>query len=147
MRRVISSAWTTVFKLLIPLTLVSLSIFLVIGLFTHPPQQLTDALITILLTVVSTAFFCWWGARLKWVSVDDQNLYASNWFKEIAIPLSEIAAVDASVGGWPVRIRLKAKSEFGSIVVFLATWQPLLFSKTHPILEELTRLMNQRRNG
>jgi hypothetical protein len=147
MRRVISSGWTFVFKLLVPLTLVSLSIFLVLGLFAYSPQPPTDALIGTLLTVVATAFFCWWGARLKWVSLDVRNLYASNWIKEISIPLSEIDAVDASQGGWPVSVRLKARSEFGCTIFFLATWRPSLFSRTHPILDELRQLMNQKQNG
>jgi hypothetical protein len=144
MRRVISSGWTIVFKLVVPLVLMSLSIFLVVGLFAYSPRPPTDALIGTLLTVAATAFFCWWGTRLKRVSVDDQNLYASNLIKETSIPLLEIDALDAGHGGWPVRVRLKAKSELGRTIFFLATWQPFLFSKTHPILEELRQLMNQK---
>lgn len=144
MKRVISSGWTFVFKLLVPLVLMSLSIFLVLGLFAYSPQPPTDALIGTLLTIATTAFFCWWGARLKKVSVDDQNLYASNLIKEISIPISEIDALDAGHGGWPVRVRLKAKSELGRTIYFLATWQPILFSETHPILEELRQLMTQK---
>jgi hypothetical protein len=142
MRRVISSGWTFVFKLLVPLGLISLSIFLVVGLFAYSPQPPNDALIGTLLTVAATGFFCWWGVKLKRVTVDDQNLYVSNLIKEISIPFSEIGALDAGHGGWPVRLRMKRKSEFGRNIFFLATWQPLLFSTPHPILEELSQLMN-----
>jgi hypothetical protein len=145
MRRVISSSYTIVFKLLVPLMLVSLSILLVFSLFAYTPNLPSNALIGTLLLVVATTFFCWWGARLKRVSVDDENLYASNWIKEISIPISEIVAVDALPGGGLVTIRLKARSEFGRNILFLAKWQPLLFS-SHPILDELRQLINQKQN-
>ncbi|MEO8435144.1 MAG: hypothetical protein ABI596_09630 [Pyrinomonadaceae bacterium] len=142
MRQVISSRWTIVFKLLVPLTLVALSVFFVLSRFSYSPGPPADGLIGTSLILIATAFFSWWGWRLKRVSLDEQNLYVSNWFKETAIPLSEVVAFDSLVGGWPILVRLRAGSDFGRGIVFLAPWRPLLFS-SHPILEELRQLISQ----
>jgi hypothetical protein len=140
MRRIISSAWTVPFKAIIPLVWVIISILLIFSLFAYSSGPTSDALIGVLLVISATAFFCWWGMKLKRVSVDDSNLYVSNLIKEIPIPLSEIASVTDFQGGWPVMVHLRAKSEFGHTIFFLATWKPLLFSSPHPIIEELRQL-------
>ena len=143
MRRNISSVWTIVFKLVVPLALISLNVILVLAYVQLPSP---DAFIGTILAFVPTAFFCWWGVNLKRVSVDDQNLYASNWIKEIAIPLSEIDAVDAWPGGWRVIVRLRVRTAFGRKINFLAAWRPLLFG-SHPIVEELRQLLIKRGNS
>lgn len=146
MRQVISSAWTLIFKLLVPPMLVTLSVFLLRSLFYFPAQPHSDALIGTLMVVVATVFFCWWGARLKRVSIDQHNFYVASLIKEISIPLTGIYSIDALQGGWPVIVRLKEKSEFGRTILFLAEWRPLLFGSPHPILEQLRRLINEKRN-
>lgn len=50
--------------------LVGLSIFLLIGLFGFRVQPGSDAVIGTLVVIGATVFFCWWGARLKQVSMD-----------------------------------------------------------------------------
>jgi len=141
MRRVISSAWTLPFKGFVPLVCVLISILLVFSLFAYSSGPPGDALIGVLLVIGATVFFCWWGMKLKRVSVDDRKLYVSNLIKEISIPLSEIDSVSDLQGGWPVIVHLRAKSEFGHTIFFLATWRPVLFSSSsHPIVEELRRL-------
>ena len=122
---------------------VSISIVLVVGLFAGATEPLGDAVIGTILTVVATAFFCWWGARLKVVRLDEHHLYASNWIREISIPFSHIKAVEALLGGWPATVRLNAKSEFGDAIRFLAPWNPLLFLQDHPIVEELRGFIKQ----
>ena len=143
MRRVISSGWTMLFKVVVPLTLAAISIVLVLGLFAYSSKPPGDAVVGTLLTLGATVFFCWWGARLKRVSVDDRNLYVSNWIKEVSIPLCEIDSVDDLQGGCRVIVRLKVRSEFGRTILFWATWKPILF-RTHPIVEELRQLINQK---
>lgn len=85
----------------------------------------------------ATVFCCWLVGKLKRVSIDDRNLYLSNCIKEISIPFSEREFADDSQGVWPVIVRLKVRSGFGSTVLFIATWKPFIFSKTHPIVEEI----------
>ena len=146
MRQVISSGWTLIFKLLVPPMLVTLSVFLLRSLFYFPARPRSYALIGTLMVVVATVFFCWWGARLKRVSIDQHNFYVASLVKEISIPLTDIYSIDALQGGWPVIVRLKEKSEIGRTILFLAEWRPFLFGSPHPILEQLRRLINEKRN-
>lgn len=144
MRQVISSGWTFVFKFLIPPMLVALSIFLLIDLFGFRVQPGSDAVIGTLMVIGATVFFCWWGTRLKQVSMDQDNLYVAGLFKEVCIPLTTIYSIKDLQGGWPVIVRLKAKSDFGRSIFFLAEWQPLLFGSPHPVLKELRQLTRER---
>jgi hypothetical protein len=147
MRQVISSGWTLVFKLLVPPMLVTLSVFLLLLSVAFPAQLLSDALMVTLMAVGATVFFCWWGARLKRVSIDQHNLYVAGLTREISIHFANVEAVDAFHGGWPVIVRLKEKSEFGRTILFLAKWRPLLFESPHPILEQLRLLINEGQNN
>jgi hypothetical protein len=122
-----------------------LSIFLVLSLFFYHPQPPSGAFIGTSLAVVATVFFCWWGVKLKQVSVDEGNLYIANLSREITIPLSQIDYVYDFPGGWPVIVRLKEKSEFGQSIFFLASWNPLLFDSSHPIVQELRELVSRSR--
>ena len=147
MRQVISSGWTFFFKVLVPAKLVTLSVFLLLALFYFPTHSYLDALMVTLMAVAATVFFCWWGARLKRVSIDAHNLYVASLIKEISIRFADIESVDALQGGWPVIVRLKDKSEFGRTIFFLATWRPFLFGSPHPILEELRQLLNKTKSN
>ena len=143
MRHVISSGWTFVFKLVVPPVLVIISAFLMLTTFCIPGQPHSDALIGTLMVVGAAICFCWWGAKLKRVSVNRHNLYVASPIKEISIPFKGIYSISALNGGWPVVIRLKEKSEFGNTIFFLAEWRPLLFGSPHPILEELRQLITE----
>lgn len=96
----------------------------------------------LLLVWIAGSVFVWWGSvRLKVVSVDENFLYASNYLKEIAIPLSDIYKVTENV--WlnthPVTIHLKSPSEFGDKIVFMPTTRFSVFS-SHPVVKELRQL-------
>jgi uncharacterized membrane protein YqjE len=147
MRQVISSAWTLFFKVLVPAKFVTLSIFLLLILSYFPTQARLDALMVTIMAVAATVFFCWWGVRLKRVSVDEYNLYVAGLRKEISIPLTGIYSINAVQGGWPVIVRLKEKSEFGHTILVLAKWRPILFGSSHPILHELRQLISNRQNS
>jgi len=146
MRRVISSGWTVVFKVPVPLFSVGLSVFLLLGLFHDPPQPLDNALGTFMMIVV-TSFSCWFGARLKQVSIDEHNLYIAGFFKEISIPIPAIDTVSGFHNGSPVILRLKKKSEFGHTIFFLAKWRLVLPWETHPIFGQLRQLIRKNQVG
>lgn len=147
MRKVISSGWTLVFKVLVPATLVLVSLILLISLLVFPAKVSSDALIGTLMVVAATLFFCWWGAILKQVSIDERNFYVAGFIHEIAIPFTDVQSINALQGGWPVIVRLKAASPFGRTIFFLADWQPFLFGSPHPVLGHLRQLMNKTKNG
>jgi len=91
--------------------------------------------------IAGSAFLVWDAARLKFVSVDDDFLYVSNYLREIAIPLTDIYDVTENV--WinthPVTIHLKSPSEFGDKIVFMPKTRFSLFS-SHPVVKELKQL-------
>lgn len=73
------------------------------------------------------------------MSMDDKNLYVSDYRKEIAIPLSEIA--DVTENRWlhahPVTINLRNQTVFGDKIVFMPTFKYFAFWTGHPIVGEL----------
>lgn len=146
-RQVISSSWTLVFKFLIPPMLIALSLFLLVGLFRFSVQPHSDAVIGTLMVIGAAVFFCWLGARLKQVSMDEHNLYVGGLFKEVCIPYKGIYSITDLQGGWPMIVRLREKSDFGRTILFLAEWQPLIFQNPHPILKELRQLTKQEQNN
>jgi hypothetical protein len=81
------------------------------------------------------------AARLKYVTVDDDYLYVSNFLKEIAIPLWDID--DVTENAWlkthPVTVHLKHPSEFGDKIVFMPKIQFWGFA-SHPVVKELKQL-------
>jgi hypothetical protein len=77
MRRVISSKWTLIFKVVVPLVWLAISLFLIFTFLKYSSLPPKNVLIGVILTILATAFFCWWDIKLKRVSVDEQMLYAS----------------------------------------------------------------------
>jgi hypothetical protein len=99
------------------------------------------------LTLISSAmtvWLLWYASRLKWVSVDENFVYASGVRKEIRIPLSEVESVDVSYMQNPKRITLQLKSptEFGRKIAFIPR-QRLFESMRdgHPVADELRALL------
>lgn len=88
---------------------------------------------------LGTAFILWYCTGLKKVNMDSKNLYVSNYFKEIIIPLSEMSAVDENrwINIHPVTIHLKSESEFGKKIVFMPSSRMFGFFSSHPIVSEL----------
>ena len=125
--------------------LVALSIFLLVGLFGFSAQLHSDAVIGTFMVIGATVFFCWWGARLKQVSMDQHNLYVAGLLKEVCIPFAAIYSINDLQGGWPVIVRLRERSDFGRTILFLAEWRPLRLGSPHPILKELRQLTEETR--
>jgi hypothetical protein len=105
----------------------------------HPTQA---DLIFFVTFFVFAAFWMWHVWAIKWIDQGNQRLYVSNYRKEIAIPLSDIAFVSESKWTNPRRItvRLHNPSEFGVKIVFLAKYQFSLFMSDHQIVAELNHL-------
>ncbi|HYX71795.1 MAG TPA: hypothetical protein VE732_03420, partial [Nitrososphaera sp.] len=73
-----------------------------------------------LLWVIGSLSMCWYIFLQKNVSVDEEFLYIKNYFKEVAIPLSEIKHVTYSrlYRSRSVTVHLKSPSVFGSKIRF-----------------------------
>ena len=89
---------------------------------------------------------------VKTVGIDDDNLYVSNFLREITIPIADIESVTDLKLTEPrrVTIRLTKPSEFGSTIVFLAKcrWYAGIDARVdaHPIVDELNRLAAGKRD-
>jgi hypothetical protein len=76
---------------------------------------------------------------LKKVSVDEDNLYVSNYFHQIVIPLADVEQIKQLRGFnvQPVIVRLRSSCRFGDSIKFVP--QPALhwWWNEHPIVSEL----------
>jgi len=90
-----------------------------------------------------------WACRYAWrrkhVSVDEQFLYATNYLKEIAVPLSEIARVTYFGLGniRTVTVHLRSRSEFGHSIKFNPPYHSFFGIDEPPVVDELRRLVRE----
>lgn len=103
------------------------------------------AFMTLISFVAAVGFFTLF--QLKRVRVDENNLYVSNYKKEIAIPITEIANVvqNGALKLRTVTIRLSMPSEFGQNLVFLPNLRTSSFLSPHPVVEELFQMSRSKR--
>lgn len=96
--------------------------------------------------IIGSVIIYWTCIGLKAVRVDDNFLYASNYLKEISIPLSQIYDVTENI--WvnihPVTIHLKSPSEFGDKIVFMPKARVFVFFNPHPVVNELKELVRSK---
>ena len=97
--------------------------------------------IAVPLIAISVAVF--FGMRLKKVSVDDDNLYVSDYRIEITIPIREIENISEFYLSEPrlVTITLRSPSEFGQKIKFIATYRLFGTLSSHPVVDELWQLV------
>ncbi len=124
------------------------AIFPLVGLIGAYRELASDTLpikiLVVALVALWTLFFLWINYRLKFVSVDENNLYVSRLLREKAIPLSEVGEVFLTTIGFVwVGIRFKSKTEFGSKIFFMPKIVKSFvysFQRYHPIVEELKKM-------
>lgn len=144
MPRQISSRFTFYYKFaLVPLTVLSCIFFWVV---TKPADGIGSLIPFIAFWIVMFSFWFWMSLGLKKVSVDDRNLYVSNYRTEITIPLTEVSDVREFLLSEPrrVTIYLRSPTVFGSKIVFLATYRAFAFLSPHPIVDELIQMSYRR---
>ena len=150
MKRTISSSWTLFIKVFSSCAIITLSIGVLLDLFRSSHLSIGDRIAGLFWVLGMCFFLYWFHARLKKVSVDDNNLYVSYYLKEIPIPLSKVRGVSQFIGGNGfVTIRLISSSEFGSQIRFMPKWRPFALFSPHPVVYELMRLIesNRKANG
>jgi hypothetical protein len=138
MKRRISSLYTPLMKILPVPLITGVLVLIVISLLRHTLPVFPDGLIVLTIVLAALAFFSWHSSRLKFVHMDDDNLYVSGWLTVSTIPLSEVEYVYYHGGGGMVVVRLKSESYFGQTIAFMPTWG--LYNKSHPIVDELREL-------
>ena len=141
MRRLISSRLTFVQKFISPLVgLLIIGSFFGSVLRTEPNIGFFVFLFVAALIGGAFYFLTTWPAKV--VHIDGENLYVSNYRREITIPLADIDGVSDFILSNPrtVTIKLKKPSEFGDKIVFIAQYRWIVGFDSHPIVDELTRL-------
>jgi hypothetical protein len=141
MKRRISSLYTPLMKLLPVPFIMGVLVLIVISILGHKLPVFPDGLIALSFTLAVLGFFSWHSSRLKFVGLDDDNLYVSGWFTGSVIPLSEVEDVYYFGGVGLVFVRLKSESYFGYTIAFMPTWG--LYINSHPIVEELRGLAKE----
>ena len=119
-----------------------LTILLSAGFYFDPTDFLPDGAIGLLTLVVAMMFFAWHGGRMKYVSVDSDNLYVSGYRKSAVVPLSVIQYVHYSPALGVVILQLRSPSAFGSTIAFMPTWATawLALLGQRSIVEELREM-------
>lgn len=149
MRTKLSSGWTIALKTIAPIAFSAVTLVVIVSVILFPRESWPDGFGFLLVNLPVTAFVIWWATRLKWVSVDDQNLYIAGWFRELLIPLTDVDNVDEFLGGYPVIVRLKSPSAFGCKILFVPPWVPFLILtlSTHPITQNLRERVKRANNA
>lgn len=147
--KTISSAWTFPMKIIFPTVWISCFGAATAGLWLGSTPQGNGAQLPpgmkwqfLFAWVFGTFFILWICAGLKRVRVDFDQLYISNYRKEIAVPLSNV--VDVSENRWinihPVKIHFRLPTEFGQQITFMPTSRFFGFWSSHPVVAELKNL-------
>jgi len=142
MRRRISSLYTLPMKIIPILFLAGLLILLSVGFYFDRTDFFPNGAFFLLMLLAALVFFAWHSTRMKFVSVDSDNLYASGYFKSMVVPLADIQYVHYSPGIGLVIVQLKSPSAFGSTIAFMPTWANgfLALFGQRSIVEELREM-------
>lgn len=145
--QVVSSPWTLTLKLLLPmfwftffggLTLVLL--FSDLGSIKEPLTPTSVRLIMVSFVISTAGLYYLVFSRIKWVAMDEQHLYVSNFFKSFQYTYDSIAKVEETkILLWQkVTLHFHQPTQFGSSIVFFGSYYWYYFLKQHPeILKQL----------
>ena len=107
---------------LLPVPLIAgVVVLILMSILHHTLTLFPDGVTVLVFTLAALAFFSWYSSRLKFVSLDDDNLYVFGLVKGGAIPVSEVEEVQFSRGVGLVFVRLKSRSDFGYTFAFMPT--------------------------
>jgi tellurite resistance protein TehA-like permease len=142
MNRRVSSTYTLLMKLLPMPLMVAAVVLTLIGIGSRTLTLFPDGVILLALILSALVFFLWYARHLKFVSLNDQELYISDLFKRGTIPISEVQNVYYSGVVGLVVVRLKSPTVFGSTITFMPTFGAGLLAAlgSRSIVEELRDL-------
>lgn len=91
-------------------------------------------LILVVCFVVGVLFFYYFFMRIKRVEMDDQYLYATNYYKSYRYPFHNIEKIQISRFLWwmPTKVFFKTPGNFGKKISFVANKQLEAFLKENP---------------
>ena len=97
-----------------------------------------------ILLIIGMIFIYWGCIRLKNVDIDNENVYISNFYKEIIVPFKRINKIYENkwVSTQPVWIYFKESTEFGAAIMFMPKVFVAIPFCSHPIVKELRTLIS-----
>jgi hypothetical protein len=151
-RRVLSSAFTLFMKYLFPTIWISgFGLAAVTIMLNHLQDQAQGRpenphapppFVFFAIWLIGSAFLLFFCRSIKRVETDDTNLYVSNFFQEVKVPLSNVEAVTECrwINQRPVTIHFRTPTSLGKSVMFIPRQRMFGFFSTHPVVLELRRL-------
>lgn len=145
--QVVSSPWTLTLKLLLPmfwftffggLTLVLL--FSNLDGLKEPLTPTTARLIMVSFLISTAGLYYLLFSKIKWVAMDEEYLYVSNFAKSLQYTYDSIAKIEETkVFLWQkVTIHFHQPTQFGTTIIFLGSYYWYYFLKQHPdVLKQL----------
>lgn len=151
----LSSAQTFIMKLVFPILWIGMFGLGTLAMWANvlhgrdnnaPPEGIKWMFL--LMWVVGTAFVLTLCGGLKRIRVDDRNLYISNYFREISVPLSMIERVTENrwINIHPITIRFRSVTDFGDRVRFMPKIRFFGGWSSHPVVTELELLASNARS-
>lgn len=136
----ISSVWTFFAKFLFPLPFVIFSFSIVFSAWfgNHLPTHIEISssqmkYLSLYFPIIFIGVPVLLCGRLKRLRLDRENLYISNYFKEVVVPIANIKEVEEHLGLRlaPTRIYFRQATSFGSEIYFIPRdtflpWRPSL---------------------
>jgi hypothetical protein len=99
--------------------------------------------------IIASAYLIWFARRLKFVSIDEEFVYVSQFRKQIQIQLTHFQRVKENFWARPklITLTLNHPSDFGTEIMFVPT--PLVFAafRSHPIVQEIERAVQNCRSS
>ena len=143
--KVISSFLTSIYKFIFPTVWIGGFGFFALSLHASKHAYWPLALIA---WIVSSLAIYWGFIRLKWVAIDEENIYISNFIKMISVPLADIEEIEEHflLGEHPVSITFSRKTEFRRKIIFMPKFYlGCAFFMSHPPVEDLRVLVEERK--
>ena len=99
--------------------------------------------------IIGSGYLIWFARRLKFVSIDDDFLYVSQFRKQIQIPLTHIEHVKENFWANPklITLTLNPPSEFGTRIVFVPPGLAFAALRSHPMVKEIKNAVRHRRSA
>ena len=136
-KKAISSSLTFFYKCILSTLWIGL---FGLATFTQIGSRNIEGMLFLIVWVAGTLFIYWGCIRLKHVKINQENIYISNYFKTIAVPLSEIKQLSENcfINIHPIWITFHNPTDFGQKIMFMPKFSFNTFILlSHPIIDEL----------
>ena len=99
--------------------------------------------------IIASGYLVWFARRLKFVSIDENFVYVSDFRKEIQVPLTQIERVKESFLARPrlITLTLDRPTEFGREIVFVPPSLDFAIFRSHPLVEEIEGAVQRSRSA